>query len=123
MERNFSQRVRNVLGYSREEAERLHTPIIGPEHLLLGILRDGTGKAVEALRYLGIQPERLKTAVEELLLSHPYDTPAEASPSQENLQILHLVVKMYYTSLDLSEMDQSVIAINDLSTWIPLLCV
>ncbi len=83
MERNFSQRVRNVLGYSREEAERLHTPIIGPEHLLLGILRDGTGKAVEALRYLGIQPERLKTAVEELLLSHPYDTPAEASPSQE----------------------------------------
>ena len=30
---------------------------------------------------------------------------------------------MYYTSLDLSEMDQSVIAINDLSTWIPLLCV
>ena len=83
MERNFSQRVRNVLGYSREEAERLHTPIIGPEHLLLGILRDGTGKAVEALRYLGIQPERLKTAVEELLLSHPYDTPAEASLSQE----------------------------------------
>ena len=71
------------MGYSREEAERLHTPIIGPEHLLLGILRDGTGKAVEALRYLGIQPERLKTAVEELLLSHPCDTPAEASPSQE----------------------------------------
>ena len=47
-----------------------------------------------------------------------------ASPSfSENTQILHLVVKMYYTSLDLSEMDQSVIAINDLSTWIPLLCV
>ncbi|CBK20923.2 uncharacterized protein [Blastocystis hominis] len=49
-------------------------------------------------------------------------TSFKASPSQENLQILHLVVKMYYTSLDLSEMDQSVIAINDLSTWIPLLC-
>lgn len=47
----------------------------------------------------------------------------KASPSQENLQILHLIVKMYYTSLDLNEMDQSVIAINDLSTWIPLLCV
>ena len=41
MERNFSQRVRNVLGYSREEAARLQTPYIGPEHLLLGILRDG----------------------------------------------------------------------------------
>ena len=77
MERNFSQRVRNVLGYSREEAERLHTPFIGPEHLLLGILRDGTGKAVEALLHLGVQPDQLKTAVEELRLSTPYDTPSD----------------------------------------------
>lgn len=77
MERNFSQRVRNVLGYSREEAERLRSPFIGPEHLLLGILRDGSGKAVEALRHLGVQPEQLKTAVEELRLSTPYDTPSE----------------------------------------------
>ena len=68
MERNFSQRVRNVLGYSREEAERLHTPFIGPEHLLLGILRDGTGQAVEALLHCGVQPDQLKTAVEELRL-------------------------------------------------------
>ena len=77
MERNFSQRVRNVLGYSREEAERLRSPFIGPEHLLLGILRDGSGKAVEALCHLGVQPEQLKTAVEELRLSTPYDTPSD----------------------------------------------
>ena len=50
MERNFSQRVKDVLGYSREEAERLQNSYIGPEHLLLGILRDGSGKAIEALR-------------------------------------------------------------------------
>lgn len=49
MERNFSQRVKDVLGYSREEAERLQNSYIGPEHLLLGILRDGSGKAIEAL--------------------------------------------------------------------------
>ena len=65
------------MGYSREEAERLHTPFIGPEHLLLGILRDGTGKAVEALLHLGVQPDQLKTAVEELRLSTPYDTPSD----------------------------------------------
>ena len=41
----FRQRVKDVLGYSREEAERLQNSYIGPEHLLLGILRDGSGKA------------------------------------------------------------------------------
>lgn len=45
MERNFSQRVKDVLGYSREEAERLQNSYIGPEHLLLGILRDGSGQS------------------------------------------------------------------------------
>ncbi|HIT38980.1 MAG TPA: ATP-dependent Clp protease ATP-binding subunit [Candidatus Caccoplasma intestinavium] len=75
MERNFSQRVRNVLGYSREEAARLQTPYIGPEHLLLGILRDGSGKAVEALQYLGIKSDQLKHSVEEKLrMSHDIST-------------------------------------------------
>ena len=67
MEKNFSQRVRNILGFSREEAERLQTSFIGPEHLLLGILRDGTGKAVEALRHLGISSDRLRHTVEDNL--------------------------------------------------------
>ena len=41
MERNFSQHVKEILGYSREEAERLQNSNIVPEHLLLGIIRDG----------------------------------------------------------------------------------
>ena len=64
MERNFSQRVKDVLGYSREEAERLQNSYIGPEHLLLGILRDGSGKAIEALRHLGVQLAELKASVD-----------------------------------------------------------
>ena len=40
MERNFSQHVKEILGYSREEAERLQNSNIVPEHLLLGIIRD-----------------------------------------------------------------------------------
>ena len=67
MERNFSQRVKDVLGYSREEAERLQSHYIGPEHLLLGILRDGTGRALDALHYLGVNSSSLKSAVEEAL--------------------------------------------------------
>ena len=73
MERNFSQRVKDVLGYSREEAERLQNSYIGPEHLLLGILRDGSGKAIEALRHLGVQLAELKASVEkDLKLSNDH---------------------------------------------------
>ena len=45
MERNFSQHVKEILGYSREEAERLQNSNIVPEHLLLGIIRDGANRA------------------------------------------------------------------------------
>ena len=45
MERNFSQHVKEILGYSREEAERLQNSNIVPEHLLLGIIRDEIGRA------------------------------------------------------------------------------
>ncbi len=67
MERNFSQRVRDVLGYSREEAARLHSTFIGPEHLLLGILRDGSGKGIEALKSLGVHLPRLRSDIEQQL--------------------------------------------------------
>ncbi|MCH5328051.1 MAG: ATP-dependent Clp protease ATP-binding subunit [Coprobacter sp.] len=71
MERNFSQRIKDVLGYSREEAERLQSHYIGPEHLLLGILRDGTGRAIDALHHLGVNSRTLKLAVEEVLKEMP----------------------------------------------------
>ena len=54
MERNFSQRVKDVLGYSREEAGRLQNGYISPEHIFLGILRDGSGPAIDILRSMGI---------------------------------------------------------------------
>ena len=46
MEAKFSQRVKNVLTYSREEAIRLGNSYIGLEHLLLGIIRDSGGMAI-----------------------------------------------------------------------------
>ena len=47
MEANFSQRVKDVLTYSREEAMRLGNDYIGIEHLMLGIIRDGEGVAIQ----------------------------------------------------------------------------
>ena len=54
MEAKFSQRVKDVLTYSREEAMRLGNDYIGLEHLLLGILREGEGMAVQIMLYFGL---------------------------------------------------------------------
>ena len=47
MEDNFSQKVKDVIGFSKNEAIRLGHDFIGTEHLLLGLLRTNEGKANE----------------------------------------------------------------------------
>ena len=49
MDDNFSPRVKDVIAFSKEEALRLGHNFIGTEHLMLGILRDGGGKAIAIL--------------------------------------------------------------------------
>jgi ATP-dependent Clp protease ATP-binding subunit ClpC len=65
MENRFSDKLRDVLSYSREEAERLGNNYIGPEHLMLGLIRDGEGKAIEALTLLHTDLFQLKSKIEE----------------------------------------------------------
>ena len=69
MEGNFSNRVRDVISYSREEAIRLGHDYIGTEHLLLGIIREGEGIAVKILRNLGCDLFKLKKAIEDTVRS------------------------------------------------------
>ena len=64
MERNFSKQAKTVLAYSREEAGRLLNHNLLPEHLILGIIRDGESRAIDALLSLGINPLALKMAIE-----------------------------------------------------------
>ena len=52
MDDNFSSRVKDVITFSKEEALRLGHDFIGTEHLMLGILRDGEGKAIDILNSL-----------------------------------------------------------------------
>jgi len=65
MKSNFSKRVQIVLQYAKEEAIRLGHNYIGSEHLLLGLLQDGEGLAIELLEELGIDIEELRQAIEE----------------------------------------------------------
>lgn len=64
MNNHFSQRVSDIIVYSKEEASRLRNRSIAPEHLLLGILRDGNGKAIEILKKLDIDLHRVKLQLE-----------------------------------------------------------
>ncbi len=65
MKKNFSSRVQIVIQYSREEALRLGHDYIGTEHLLLGLIREGEGIAVDILRNLGCDLDEIKKSVED----------------------------------------------------------
>lgn len=65
MEAKFSNRVKEVISLSREEALRLGHDYIGTEHLLLGMIREGEGVAVGLLKKLGVSLDELRTAIEQ----------------------------------------------------------
>jgi ATP-dependent Clp protease ATP-binding subunit ClpC len=64
MDYKFSNKIKEVLSYSREEAVRLGNSNIGTEHLFLGILRDGEGMAINILLELGINLSEAKDQIE-----------------------------------------------------------
>lgn len=66
MNDNFSQQVKDVIAYSKEEALRLGHEQIGTEHLLLGILRDGEGKVISVLEALNVDLKEVKAKIETL---------------------------------------------------------
>jgi ATP-dependent Clp protease ATP-binding subunit ClpC len=71
MDDNFSPKVKDVIAYSKEEALRLGHDFIGTEHLMLGILRKGEGKAIEILNYLEINLDHLRKKIEGLSPTNP----------------------------------------------------
>ncbi len=65
MEAKFSNRVKEVISLSREEALRLGHDYIGTEHLLLGMIREGEGVAISLLKKLGVSLDELRVSVEQ----------------------------------------------------------
>lgn len=66
MESKFSQQVMDILEFSKEEAIRLNSQYVGVEHLFLGILRDGDGKAIRILRNAGIDLGEIRKSIEKV---------------------------------------------------------
>ena len=65
MNNMFTDGVKRVMQLAREESARLGHNYIGTEHLLLGIIKDGKGKAVTVLTNLGLSLETVKQSVED----------------------------------------------------------
>lgn len=93
MENNFSQRVRKIMAYSREEAGRLQTNYLAPEHLMLGILRNGEGLAIQALNDFGINLVELKSNIDANILKvqeDVYNVNGEVIQSKSTDKILKM---------------------------------
>ncbi|MFH1708553.1 MAG: ATP-dependent Clp protease ATP-binding subunit [Planctomycetota bacterium] len=67
----FTERAKKVLAYAKQEAQRFNHDYIGTEHILLGILKEGTGVAVNALENLGLDIDELRQGIESQIKTGP----------------------------------------------------
>jgi len=67
MNEMFTELARKAIEYARDEAARLRHDYIGTEHLLLGLIRLGDGRAIEIITNLGLEPQDLKASIEEVV--------------------------------------------------------
>ncbi len=105
MEAKFSQRVKDVLSYSREEAIRLGNDYIGLEHLLLGIIREGEGMAIQILTYFGVDLSKIRKEIE-IAIANPdthklksTDNIPLIKQAERALKITYLEAKLFNSEL------------------------
>jgi ATP-dependent Clp protease ATP-binding subunit ClpC len=94
MKKNFSNRVKEILVFSREEAGRLHNANVNIEHILLGILRDSQNSASTIIQHLGVDSIELKSTLDnEMYEDGEYisETQLTIDKSVENLLRLSLL--------------------------------
>lgn len=104
MESNFSQRVKDVITYSREEALRLGHDYIGVEHLLLGMIREGQGVGIQILTSLGADLNELRRKIENSTkvgsgsINHLSNIPL-VKQAERVLKITYLEAKLFNQNL------------------------
>ncbi|HEX8575083.1 MAG TPA: ATP-dependent Clp protease ATP-binding subunit [Flavobacterium sp.] len=116
MDDNFSPRVKDVITYSKEEALRLGHDFIGTEHLMLGILRDGNGKAIDILNNLSVDLDHLRRKVEILSPANPN---VEINNEKKNLHLTRQAERALKTTFLEAKVFQS----TSISTAHLLLCI
>ena len=89
MNNSFTTKIAEVLVYSAEEARRLGSPTIAPEHLLLGLLRDGLNEATFLLETIHVDLHRLRTVVLEGA-AQSQDTPLPSTTAADTTDEMSL---------------------------------
>jgi ATP-dependent Clp protease ATP-binding subunit ClpC len=117
MDDNFSPRVKDVIAYSKEEALRLGHDFIGTEHLMLGLLRDGSGKAIDILSALDVDLNHLRRKVEILSPANP--NIVTASNEKKNLHLTRQAERALKTTFLEAKLFQS----TSINTAHLLLCI
>ncbi|PQJ32696.1 Clp protease ClpC [Nonlabens arenilitoris] len=117
MDDNFSPRVKDVIAYSKEEALRLGHDFIGTEHLMLGLLRDGDGKAIDILNNLTVDLDHLRRKVEILSPANP--NTHIAANEKKNLHLTRQAERALKTTFLEAKLFQS----SSINTAHLLLCI
>ena len=111
MEAKFSPKVKEVISYSREEALRLNHDYIGIEHLLLGLIREGEGLAIKAIKSLDVDPVLLRKTIEDSIK----DKTAKVTYNPNNLPLTKQAEKVLkITVLEAKVMKSDVIGTEHL---------
>ncbi|MHA7863972.1 ATP-dependent Clp protease ATP-binding subunit [Flagellimonas marinaquae] len=117
MDDNFSPRVKDVIAYSKEEALRLGHDFIGTEHLMLGLLRDGNGKAINILDALDVDLDHLRRKVEILSPANP-----NTGTMQKDKKNLHLT-RQAERALKTTFLEAKLFQSSSINTAHLLLCI
>lgn len=101
---NYSNQLNNALTYSVQEAERLSNAYVGPEHFLLGLLRLGSGRALEIIQSLQGDTAKIKNDIE--ILIRTLDTPmVEEIPLLKSAEKLKKIMELEARSLSAETAD------------------
>lgn len=87
----FNDRAKRVLALSQDEAMRFGNNYIGPEHLLLGLIREGEGVAANVLRSLGVDLSKVRTAFEHII-GHGDAAPTEITITARTKRVIELAI-------------------------------
>jgi ATP-dependent Clp protease ATP-binding subunit ClpC len=117
MDDNFSPKVKDVIAFSKEEALRLGHSFIGTEHLLLGLLREGDGMAIDIMNSLSIDLDHLRRKVEILNPTEP--NPVHISNEKKNLHLTRQAERALKTTFLEAKLFQS----SSINTAHLLLCI
>src|SRR5210317_810870 len=117
MDDNFSPRVKDVIAFSKEEALRLGHDFIGTEHLMLGLLRDGNGKAISILDALDVDLDHLRRKVEILSPANP-----NSGGIQKDKKNLHLT-RQAERALKTTFLEAKLFQSSSINTAHLLLCI